>query len=221
MPDARSTFLALVVVGLGALLATAAVHDRRLAFTIGVPPSAFVAQLAPGAEACQRPVSVAESFEAVQFKVFTYGHPGARLTVGVRPAEGGSQLARGVLAAGYPDMSRPIVRLGQRVLEGRRVAVCIANRGARKVALYGGPPLAASGSSGELAGRTQPWDLTLVFLRDEPRSDLSLAPAVFERASLFHPGWVRPWLLWLLAGLVLIVLPVLVLLALGTALRRQ
>jgi hypothetical protein len=50
------------------------------------------------------------------------------------------------------------------------------------------------------AGRSA---LALLFLREHPRSLLSLVPTIFRRASLFRPGWVGPWTYWLLSAALL------------------
>ena len=52
-------------------------------------------------------------------------------------------------------------------------------------------------------------DLSVVFLHDSRRSVLSQLPDVFDRASVFRPGWVGPWLFWLLSAAVLLGVPLL------------
>ena len=51
--------------------------------------------------------------------------------------------------------------------------------------------------------------MTVVFLTDERHSMLAQLPDVFERASVFRPGWVGPWVFWLLMALTLIGVPLL------------
>jgi hypothetical protein len=45
------------------------------------------------------------------------------------------------------------------------------------------------------------------FLYDRPRSLLRLAPEMCERATLFAPGWMSAWTLWVLFGLVAAAVP--------------
>jgi len=48
---------------------------------------------------------------------------------------------------------------------------------------------------------------------------LTALPDVFERAALWHPGWVGPWTFWLLLALVLGGVPLLLWRALSEAER--
>jgi hypothetical protein len=49
---------------------------------------------------------------------------------------------------------------------------------------------------------------------------LATLPHAFERASVFRPGWVGPWLYWLLAAAVLLGIPVLLARALSASEER-
>lgn len=207
-------FIAVTVVGLGAIAFAASRDQRDLAFPLGVVPGMVAAELPPDAEACQRPVPVGADFTGIRMQVGTYGRRGGPLAVVVSRIAGGRMLARGRLGGGYRDQSQPTVELDRTVERGERVAVCIRNAGDRRVALYGGPELAKRDSAVAVDGREQPTDLTLTFTTAS-RSALSQLPAIFDRASLFRPAWVAPWTFWLLGGLLLLAVPAL----LGAALR--
>jgi hypothetical protein len=90
-----------------------------------------------------------------------------------------------------------------------------------RVGLRGGAPQAARASTARVEGQPVPADLTLVFLRAEASSALSLVPEMFERATLFHPGWVGAWTFWALLVLVGAGVPLLLWFALGAALRES
>jgi hypothetical protein len=215
----RSALAVFAVVACGglAVLAVYALHDERdLAFTLGVVPEKVAAVLRPGSEACQRPVAVAEGFTRVRFQIGTYMRAGQPLAVTVRSAHGRRTLAGGKLAGGYADLSRPAVAVGH-VARGTGASVCIRNLGTRRVALYGGPSVAARGSDAALDGRPLRADLTLLFLRKRRRSALALAPTVFRHASLFHPRAVGAWTFYLLAALSLVAVPALLGLAVHAA----
>jgi hypothetical protein len=216
MPRPGLVFLGVVGGGLVALLVTSAADERQTAFTLGVRPAEVAAVLGPGRQACQTPVAVAERFAAVRFQVGTFFRPGPELAVSVRSARGGTALTGGRLRAGYRDNSQPIVRLGGGVAKGRRVAVCIRNIDGHRAALYGGVDAAARHSTAIANGSPLHADLMLLFLRARSRSALSLIPTIFERASLFHPGWVGPWTFWLLLALLTLGVPLLLLLAVCT-----
>ena len=198
-------FLAVAVAGVAVTLAVAAGDQRDIAFTLGVTPDLVAAELAPGSVVCQTPVPVSERFGGVRFQVGTYRRPGPPLDVVVRGAYG--PLASGRLPAGYPDVSQPTVALDGEVAAGGLAAVCIRNRGDRRLALYGGPELANGRSAAEVDGRDQRTDLTLVMTTRKPASALASVPEIFERASLFRPVWVGRWTYWLLAGLILLLTP--------------
>jgi hypothetical protein len=215
----RRGVLALLLTAGAGLLALAIVgarDERELAFTLGVVPSTVAAELQPGQAVCQRPVNVSTKFTRVRFQVGTFGQPGTPLTVSVRSARSGRRLGQGRLAGGYPDVTQQVVDVGP-IGDSQRVTVCVRNGGHRRVALYGNATVAAPGTEAYIGRGRLGTDLTLVFERDEPRSVLSLLPQVFERASLFRPGWVGSWTFWLLAALLLAGVPLL----LGLALARS
>jgi hypothetical protein len=204
------------VVGVALLvLAGIALTDRRdEAFTLGVTPAAVAAELDPGARACQEGIDVPSSFSTIEVQVGTFERPGEPLTVTVHEENGtGSLLARGALAGGYPDISRPRVPVRPRVESGQRVAVCVEARGQRRTALYGNAGAAAPGSALRVDGRAAETDLTLIFHSGE-RSLAAELPDTFARAALFKASWMGPWTFWLLAVGMLVAVPGALLLAL-------
>lgn len=213
-------FLVAAIAGLGVAAVVAAGDDRDLAFTLSVKPDLVAAEIPPGGVACQTPVVLAEEFQGVRFQVGTYHRPGPPLEVFVRRPGSALPIASGRLAGGYPDVSRPTVAIAPRVPTGTRAALCVRNRGERRVALYGGPEMANLRSTVTVDGRDVKTDLTLVFTR-KPASALATVPEIFERASAFRPAWIGPWSYWLLAGLALLLVPALLAVALGGAFRAE
>jgi hypothetical protein len=211
---ASAVLVATAAIGLVALLVTAASDKRRMAFTLGVAPSGVAAVLPPGAQACQKPVRVSADFTHVNFRVGTYHRIGQTLGVSVRSPSG---RANGVLQAGYGDGLAHAVRVGE-VDKGVAAVVCVRNRGRHRVAIYGGADAAARRSTATVDKRPVSTDLTLVFER-APRSALAAIPDLFEHASVFHPGWVEPWVFWLLCILVFAGIPVALALGLASAAR--
>lgn len=201
-----------------AALATLAFDRRELGFVNGVIPLEEVATLAPGAEACQREVGIAEPFAAVRIGVETSGEPGPPLEVAVR---GDGRNASGEALGGYvarrdlPE-TQPVASVGS-IDAGGNVDICITNRGERSVALIG--VQGDEAPEGQLEVRqlaeAASRDLHLSFLREEPTSLLAVLPQAFARAALFHPPLVGAWTFWLLALAVAVGVP----LALAKALR--
>ena len=215
--------LAAVLIALTVLAfaATVILRDDRLAFTLGVTNGGPVAVLEPGSRVCQRDIPVPQGggFDRVRLSLGTFERPGPPVAVTVRDT-GGATIARGTLRGGYPDIaSAPShgVRVGE-VGDERRIAVCVANEGHRKVAVYGNAGIASRTSSAVLDGKPQEYDLNLAFDTRE-RSIAAEWPAIADRAALFRAAWVGPWTYLVLALLVLVAVPVLLVRAVTTAER--
>ena len=199
--------IAAVVVSLvGAMVTMAAARRTSLAFTLGVNSTAPVVVLSHGREACQQPIDVPRGggFDRVTFKVGTFYRPGSRLALTVRGARG-RVLARGELPAGYPDIAvapSHTVHV-DRSVGPSRVAVCFANRGRHRVALYGGAGAAARSSTAVVDGRSQPNDIELEFGRPS-RSLAALVPDMLRRAALFGFTWEGAWT-YVVLGLLLLI----------------
>lgn len=206
---------ALGVLAIGLLCLTASLATRTQSFTLGVTPSAPVAELRADETLCQGPIDVIDHFERVTLTLGTFMRPGPPLDVRVRDAATREVLATGHLAAGYADNTEQQVEVG-RVGGGARIAVCVTNEGRHRVATYGSADAAHVPSSAAVDGEPKGVDATMRFLYDEPRSLLSLAPQMVERATLFAPSWLSPGMLWALFGLVAFAVPGL----LGYALTR-
>src|SRR5689334_10008138 len=210
--------LAVVVV---AILALGGLRHDSLAFTLGVSPARPVAVLQPSQEACQTPLAVPPGggFDRVRLSVGTFFAPaGPPLAVTVRDVGTSAVLARGTLPGGYPDIGKQLthdVRVGS-VGGGRRVALCIANRGTRKAAVYGDKGFVAVGSTVTQGGHALGADMALVFLKP-PRPVLAAAGSIAQRAALFKPSWMGAWTAWLLGALVVLAVPALLVRAVVTA----
>jgi hypothetical protein len=202
------TLLAVVGLGLVGLLVTAAHDESDLAFTLGVVPTIPAAKLRPGAQVCQGNVTVPAAFTRVRVKAGSPGGPGQPLALEVRRYPANDLLTQGRIEGGYPygaELSGPVGEVN----EGERVTVCLRNAGARQAWLFGNSAGASLPSQASIGRRALPTDVTLVFLADERTSMLSRLPDVFERASVFRPGWVAPWVYWVLTALAVLGAPVL------------
>jgi hypothetical protein len=212
------TLLVVSVVGLAGLLGTAATDDRELAFTIGVVPTIPAATLEPGETVCQSPISVSESFSRVGLRTGAPRGLGQPLAVSVRAFDSGRVLGEGRIGGGFPDQADLTTAVGP-IESGQRVEVCVRNRGDRAANVYGNAGAAAPPSEAKLSGRTLDTDVAVVFLKADERSMLSELPDVFDRASVFRPGWVGPWTFWALTVVALLGVPLLLARALSESAR--
>jgi hypothetical protein len=219
MRSARAVVLGVTVAGVLGLLLVALVQRTSLAFTLGVARAAAVARLAPGEQACQRPIDVPAmaGFDRVALGVGTYGDAGSPLRLTVRTASG-RPLASGTLAGGYPDVARrPAERVRlDRTVRAPRISVCVENRGPRRVGVYGDADLAARGSTAAKDGRPLRRDMSLVFER-EPRSMAGEVPAMLSRAALFRFPGMGAWAYVLLGAVLLLGGPLLLIRAVAAA----
>ncbi|HKP91986.1 MAG TPA: hypothetical protein VJT75_18605 [Thermoleophilaceae bacterium] len=217
---ARAALLAFVA-GVLVLLVAAVTDKRHLAFSLAVRASQPGLLIQAGQEVCQRSIDVEEPFDEVSLLLATYFEPGPRLEMRVSDDRTGRVLASGVLPDGYPDSRVSVTGLDRTVPAGGRATLCVRNAGTRKVAMFSGPYTDNETSSGAVDGRYVSYDLLVEFVRSKPRSTLSLIPDVFQRASLFHPAWVGPSTFWVLAGLLLLGVPLLLVRALSAAERAE
>jgi hypothetical protein len=207
MRSGRLAFVATAALGIIALLAISIAEERDLAFTLGVQPAEVAAVAKPGQTVCQGPVYVPADASAVTFEAAASGTPGPPIMVTVRGA-GGQVLGSGVVPAGYSGRSNLRVAVGG-IAEGRTITLCFRNEGRESVALYGNGPAAARTSGATLEAKQLGTDITLVFERADSRSMLSALPDIFQRAALWHNGWVGAWTFWVLLVLVVAGVPLL------------
>lgn len=221
-----AVFVAVVLAGLAAVLASAATDERVLAFTLGVVPQRATGPAEEGKELCQAPIDVTASFDALRFRISATGESGPPVDVRVRSVAGGRVLGSGRLPAGFKDESDPLVRVRPAVAEGSRVAVCLQSVDPdTTIEAWGDLAQATRASALSIGGERTDKDMTLVFYRPRPASALSLLPTMVERAALFRPSWLGAPVLVVLGVLVLVAVPASIALALlrvapgGTARR--
>ena len=217
-----AALIACIAAGALALVLVAGSDKRTLAFTIDVRALAvLVAQ--PGHELCQRGIDREAGFDTVELHYGTFGRPGPRMGIAILDSRTRRPLATGVVPAGHPDNSPADARISPALPAGAPIDACARNLGAARVGLYGGPASDSAATAPSL-GRNGPQtggDLSVTFLRSHPRSVLSQVPAIFERASIFRPGWVGAWTFWALLGAVGLAVPALLARALAAAARES
>ena len=206
----------LLVLGAGfVLLVAIALADRR-GFRLGVHSDSQVL-VRPGQERCSsiiRPPG--PEADRVRFRARASGAgPTPPIVVFVRRSRTAQTLADGTAEPG-PAGPRT-VRLRGSVAGSRKVVACFLNAGAVPAVLLpppGTPTRVTVERSDALAEYA---DGGLELDRSDNRSLLALLPDVFDRASLFRPGWVGAWTYWLLLVALVIGVPVLLSRALASA----
>jgi 4-amino-4-deoxy-L-arabinose transferase-like glycosyltransferase len=192
--------IAILVAGVGlAAVLLVLLRDRpRLARSDNVLVTGIAAQIGPGAKMCREDLELPADTSAV--RLFTVGTqaPGPPLRVTFTSDQGTST---GALAGGYGELRFVTARL-QPLGADARGRLCFVNQGS-SVAGFGGLPdrtpasshLVVRGPGGPTIRATA--DLYVDAMAD-PGPWLTLVPAIFERASVWAPGFVGPWLFWAL-----------------------
>lgn len=214
--------LTVVVGGVAALTAVAAGDGRARVQSTGVLNIAPVADIYPGREACQAPLTTFDEVRSVRFGAIA-GPRTPRLAITVRDV-GSNRLLAQVRLPGAPETTTSIAgTLDREVPADRRVAVCLRNdgRGENHVILRGdngstdlctifpdsqacrwhfAHPVSST-SVVTVDGEPVPGTLDVELLRPTAASVLGQAPELFRRASTFRPGFVTPTLWWVLLAL--------------------
>jgi hypothetical protein len=208
-------FAVALAVGVAVVLWRAGADERSVAFSLGAPPVKPVDVLDPGQEVCQTNFTIPTRVDGVSFEAGANRRPGMPLEVTVRDDRGRALATRHV-RGGYPEHASVGVRLPP-IAAGRTISLCIRNRGRAPGYAFGDPQVPGTGTVA--GGRTSETDIALRFLRERPRSALSLVPTMFRRASLFRFGFVGAWTFWFMTAVIALAVPLLCALALARAAR--
>jgi hypothetical protein len=217
MPRPRGpvgTFLLVLAAGF-VLLLVLALADRR-GFRVDVPSDSQVL-VRPGEERCSgiiRPPGAGTDRVLFWARGSSPG-PVPPIAVFVRRSRTAQTLADGAAASG-PAGARTVGLRGS-VAGSRKVNACFLNAGVRPAILSPRPGTATRVTVERSGGAADYADIGLEISRSDDRPLLALLPDVFDRASLFRPGWVGAWTYWLLLVALVIGVPVLLSRALASA----
>jgi hypothetical protein len=173
----------------------------RIAATDHTNPIGFVAGMQHGQELCQPAMELPSDAQRVEVLIGTYGPPvPAVLARFVGPK--GSVVASGRLAAGA---RQGYIRIPLSYPHGPNVsgALCLRMGSSAKVALAG-DQFPAGPESEQIAGKSQPGRIDVVYLRPGRESWWQLLSALTQRFGLgkasFFGGWTFPAMVLLLVG---------------------
>ena len=235
MPSPRLAILgvaAVVVLGFVGLAFAAITTTSNQEQTLGVGPFFPIAALHPrGGVVCEEPIAVSKPITNIRFNVGTRGRPGTPLDVTVsRWGHGGGVIAAGHVPGGWVDDGSPQLVHVQEVPADQNVSICIRNRGLVPAYVFGdtgsggvGTKLGAdprptiTPAQASVDGKSISGDISMSFVGAKARSLVSRLPDVFDRAALFRPRFVEPWMFWLLFAAIVIFMPLVLLRALVRA----
>jgi hypothetical protein len=217
----------LTVVGAGVvlvvLLATLVLpyldESRRTAIEVPQPAplvSVSLVELPPKQQGCSNEIGLLPGRQVAELRIGTYGKAGSPLLVTLL-APGYRE--RVSVPPTYVDNSLIDVPLRgpAKVLQG---SVCVTNLGRTPVSLYASDDRTKSRSTTTVNGRLWPSNFDLAFYAANQRSLLDQAGTVMRRLRLFH-AHVGLGLLWLIAVLFTIGVPLASVAAVASAMRAR
>jgi len=217
---AALVMLAVLLVAGAVLGARYALHDRDYPASVPQPPPLYRlanVPLVPAARACWGPVVVDTHSERALIRVGTAGKPGVPLTFSLQAP--GWTVTRPV-PAGYDDnsvlaidMPRPPRDVGARA--------CIRNDGSAPVALFASDDRTKAPYETNVGQRTIHAVPDLSFYERARHSIASRLPLTIERVRAFRFGFLRAWLLWPLALLLVAGVPLALIWGYARAVRED
>jgi hypothetical protein len=177
---------------------------------VPTPPALFVLTefaVPPHDQACMDGVTIVPNARLAQFKL----RPATATPAGGPPVEllisAPGYRARAQVPGGYPggSVTLPIDPPKRSVIG----VACFVNRGSTPVALDGTTePRTVARSATQIGGKSVVGDIALAFLDSRQRSLLHRLGEVFGHASNLTDRLVPVWLIWILAALVTLGVPI-------------
>jgi hypothetical protein len=183
--------------------------ERDIPAAVPSPPplvATSVDELGGGKRLCMADMAISAETRQLRFKVGTYHRPGPPLAVTVR---GLGYRAGATVPAGYADNATVAVAV-PRLQGSTLVTVCVRNEGARKIGFYAAADRAQSRASVSVGGKRVVATPTLTFHEAGPVTVAERAGTIAGRIAVFRGFLDHAWVVWVLALLSLVVVPVLV-----------
>jgi hypothetical protein len=211
---------AVVVFVLGALLVVRPFVSEQRPMPSEIPSPASLMQTAsvpldPGHPVCFDDAVAERHSEFVQFRVSTPDRPAPQLTVTLK---GPGYEATAVIPPGLLDTQTAQAPIPAPPTDVP-VRVCIRNDGKTPIALFASTDRTRSRSSTVIDGETTLASVWFSFYEPQWRAISERVPLTIDRMTVFRPGYVTSWVLWVIAVLFLVGVPVGVVWALMRAMR--
>jgi hypothetical protein len=211
---------AVVVFVLGALFVVrpfvATQHDMPAEI---VSPASLVSTssvpLAPGKPVCFDDAVAERHSEFVRFRVSSPEGPAPQMTVTIK---GPGYDATAVIPAGLLDTQTAQAPIPAPLVDVP-VRVCIRNDGETPIGLFASNDRTRSRSIAKIDGKSTNQSVWFAFYEPRWRAIGERVPLTIDRMTVFRPAWVHSWLLWIIAVLFLVGIPIAVVWALVRALR--
>ena len=182
--------------------------DRRYPASVPQPPSVVSVELVrvkPNERACLHDAVVDTHSQVALFQVEAYAKPTVPLRFDVSAT--GYRASASIPASAYKDEG--IVHADIRPPRRDVLATaCITNAGTRTIALFATTAPERSAATATVGGQpvaTNPW---LAFYEAKRTSIGHRLPTIFDRMESFRPPFIGAWLLWPLALLFAIGVPI-------------
>jgi hypothetical protein len=172
--------------------------------------------LDPGKPICFSHAVAEHHSEFARFQVSTPAGPAPQMTVRITSPQGYD--ATGVVPPGLLDGQTAQIAIPAPVADFP-VQVCISNDGETPVALLASADRTQSRSTAYIDGKPVGKSVWFAFYEPRWRAITERIPATIDRMTVFRPSWVHPWLLWIIAVLFLVGIPIATVWALVRALR--
>jgi len=213
---------AVVVFVLGALLVVRPFvsTQRQMPSEIPSPASLFSTSsvpLDPGHPVCFRDVVAERHSEILQYRVSAPNGPAPQMTVTLK---GPGYEAKAVIPPGLLDGQNAQAAIPAPPTDVP-VRVCIRNDGKTPTALFTSADRTRSRSLAHIDGHTIQASVWFAFYEPRWRAISERVPLTIDRMTVFRPGYAAPWVLWIIAVLFIVGVPIAVVWALVRALRED
>lgn len=207
--------LALVVFGVFAI--PFLTRDREQPAAVPDPPALKRVELdevPPGKSVCIADIAAEQHSDVVRMQVGTFGKTGPPLALSVTGERG--YRAHASEPGGYPDNLTHALRITPPP-SAQLVRVCLRNGGDQRIVLYSAADSARSRARVTVDGEPLRGTPALAFYEAHRRSIAERVPQSVDRIATFRGPFSHSWLIWLLLGAFVLVVP----LGIGAVLWRD
>lgn len=193
---------AVLLVALVIALVSLGQAKPRITGNNGVSPDQALVTLGPQTgPLCVSGVSVPPQAVGVRLGLVAHDKASSSLSMTTRAATGGLLGVSSLPLASNGE--QPIFRLPA----GASKKLTLCWRSTQAVGVLGSPDGNLSPNQLSTLGKAPvAGDISIEYMHAGKRSALAMASTVFERASLFRPGWFEPWVYWIVFGAALFAL---------------